>query len=198
MSTERPLYTDTEIVNELTLDNKGVYEYVFRSYYSQLCRFSMKYVREKEATEEIVQDIFLYLWEKRHSLNITQSLKAYLYTATRNRSLNYLKSNLNRVEIRGDLAEDDQPLYVPENDNPDPQELRQTITQAIDMLPPKCRTIFDLSKNAGLTYQEIAEELGISKKTVEAQMSIALKKLRETLRPCWDSIMLMVGFWLNM
>lgn len=197
MSTQRPLYTDAEIVNELALDNKEVFEYVFRTYYSQLCRFSMKFLREKEATEEIVQEIFLYIWKKRHSLNITRSLKAYLYTATRNRSLNYIKSNSSRVEISVELAEEDQLLHVPANDNIDPQELRQFISQAIEMLPPKCRAIFDLSKNAGLTYQEIAEELEISKKTVEAQMSIALKKLRESLKPCWDKIMVILAIWIN-
>ena len=94
MTGQRPLYSDPDIVDQLALDNKEVFEYLFRNYYTQLCRFSMKYVREKEATEEIVQDIFLYLWEKRHSLNIHQSLKAYLYTAVRNRSLNYIKSNI--------------------------------------------------------------------------------------------------------
>ena len=95
------------------------------------------------------------------------------------------------------MAEEDQPFFDPENDNLDPQELRRTISHAIELLPPKCRAIFDLSKNAGLTYQEIAEELEISKKTVEAQMSIALKKLRETLQPCWDKIMMILAFWLN-
>ncbi len=197
MTTQKPLYTDAEIVSELTLDNKEVFEHLFRTYYHQLCRFSMKYVREKEATEEIVQDIFLYLWEKRHSLNITQSLKAYLYTATRNRSLNYIKANISRVEISGDLAEEDQPLYDPQTSQLDPQDLKRIISEAIEMLPPRCRAIFDLSKNAGLTYQEIAEELEISKKTVEAQMSIALKKLRETLKPAWDKIILTLVLWLN-
>ena len=193
MTEERPLYTDSEIVKELALENRDVFEYLFRTYYSQLCRFSMKYVRQKEATEEIVQDIFLYLWEKRHTLNITQSLKAYLYTAVRNRSLNHIKANMNRVEMGGELSEQEQPIYDPQSEALDPQQLRKEITKAIEMLPPKCRAIFDLSKNAGLTYQEIAEELDISKKTVEAQMSIALKKLRQTLQPSWNKIALMLA-----
>jgi len=188
-------WTDQEIVQNLAQDNQEVYEYIFRLYYTPLCRFALKFVREKEITEEIVQEVFIYIWEKRLTIRITQSLKAYLYTAVRNRSINYIKAQMHTMEV-DNLADDQVPFYVESERDLDYQELKQSLAQAMDKLPRKCRMIFDLSRNEGLTYKEIAEALDISKKTVEAQMSIALKKLRESLSKSWDRIALILLFWL--
>jgi len=189
-------YSDAELLRLLTQDNKKAFEYLFHQFYTPLCRFSLKYVRQEEATEEIVQDVFLYIWEKRNIIQIKSSLKAYLFTAVKNRSINYLKAQMDHLEDADSLPESKHPFYQENEDNLDHQELVKFVGLAVDNLPNKCKIIFNLSRNSGLTYQEISEELNISKKTVEAQMSIALKRLRESLSMHWDKIVLILALGL--
>lgn len=166
------------------------FEQLFKTHYTELCRFAYKYVRNKIASEEIVQEVFINIWERKSKLNINSSIKAYLYTATRNRSFNYIKLELPKEQKKTDVNV----LSTFEiNDNEEELligDLKTYINYAIDTLPRKCKAIFVMSRNAGMTYKEIAEELDISIKTVENQIGLALKKLREQLNPIWDKIML--------
>nr|WP_252737320.1 RNA polymerase sigma-70 factor [Reichenbachiella agariperforans] len=175
-------------------DDRAAFEQVFRNYYTELSRFCLKYVRDEFAAEELVQEVFINIWERRHTLSVNTSVKAYLYTAVRNRSFNYLKlqmpKELRKVDVEGvvdlsDVAENREEAWVMD-------ELRVYVQQAIDTLPPKCQTIFNLSRNAGMTYKEIAEELDLSVKTVENQIGHALRKLREQLNPIWDKIIVLI------
>ena len=182
------LYSDTEIIQGLHRGDHQIYEYLFRSHYIALCHFCLKYVREPAIAEEIVQEIFAYLWEKRESIKITSSLKSYLYTAVKNKAINYLKLQLPKELSKEDLTEELASTEKPVEADLSSQEIHQLVQEAIDRLPEKCRIIFNLSRNSGLTYKEIAEELEISVKTVENQMIIALRKLREQLKPVWDKL----------
>lgn len=152
----------------------------------------MKYVRDEQIAEEIVQEVFINIWERRESLTITTSIKSYLFTAIRNRSFNYLKLQLPKEQKKVDL---DGVGFMEEDSREQEMimdELKEYVHSAIESLPNKCRIIFNLSRNAGMTYKEIAEELDISVKTVENQIGLALKKLRENLNPIWDKIMLLL------
>ena len=176
------------LLGQLAKGDHGSYQKLFHTYYSALCRFCVRYVRSREISEEIVQDVFIYLWEKREIINISISFKSYLYTAVRNKSINYLKLQLPKDQIKEDIEN----FEIAGTYNVESQmtfkELSQKVNEAIDLLPKKCRAIFILSRESGHTYKEIAEELGISIKTVETQMVIALRKLREHLSPYWDHL----------
>ncbi|MDX5345987.1 MAG: sigma-70 family RNA polymerase sigma factor, partial [Hymenobacteraceae bacterium] len=94
MAPETALYTADTLTALLAADDAPAFESLFRSYYSGLCHFALKFVRDKETAEELVQDLFVHLWENRHTLQISGSVKSYLFTATRNRAFNYLKSRM--------------------------------------------------------------------------------------------------------
>ena len=163
--------------------NVETYEALFRSQYGAIARYANKIVRNSMVAEEIAQEVFLYIWEKRSQIVITGSLSGYLFSATKNKCINWLKSELPKIQATSDITETDIMEKVSTVDKDREQEIKNLVSQAVAALPTKCREIFVLSRYGGLTYEEIAEELDLSKKTVENQMGIALRKLRETLKP---------------
>ena len=176
---------DLELYRKVKEDNLQSYETLFKRYYQELYRFAYTYLRDQVPSEEMAQEVFLYIWEKRSQIEIKTTLKTYLYSAVKNKCLNYIKYEVPR---KNELEESHLALMItsqPDNED-DSEKLKKYISEAIDQLPTKCGQIFILSRNAGLTYDEIAEEMDISVKTVENQMSIALKKLRESLRPLYE------------
>jgi RNA polymerase sigma-70 factor, ECF subfamily len=195
MASETAIYTADSLTALLAADDAHAFENLFRTYYTELGRFAMKYLRDKETAEELVQDLFVDLWEKRHTLNITGSVKSYLYTATKNRSLNYLKSKLAQLQQLGDDSSELAAHHSNTESLYDQNELEQIIANGIEALPEKCRIIFQLSRHAGLSYAEIAQELNLSPKTVENQMGTALKKLRSYLEVHWDQALPVVVLW---
>ena len=158
--------------------NQPTFEALFKSSFKSLCFFALKYVKDMDVAKEIAQDAFINLWEKRETIDLSKSVKSYLTTTVYNRSLNYLRDNKkfnnNILSIEGLFSNagdyDSDKLVV--------DELNQAIKNAIDELPEKCREVFLLSRNENLKYQQIADKLQISIKTVEAQMSKALQHLR--------------------
>ena len=128
-------------------------------YYPKLVRFAKEFVMSEEDAENITQDVFTDLWEKRESMNHIENMNAYLFRLVRNKSLD-------RFDVY-DISERNQ--------------MENLIRDAINSLPKRCRDIFLLSRMEGLKYREISERLGISVNTVECQMGIALKKLRAKL-----------------
>jgi len=171
---------DEKLLNDLARGDSSAFEKVFKLHYVPLCNYAIKFVRLPEIAEEVVQEVFIYLWEKRRTIQINGSINAYLFRAVRNRSINYLKLQLpkdNNKEALSPVME----VVDPVHDEDNLKELKFKIDKAIDNLPRQCKIIFNLSRNAGLTYAEIAEEMGISIKTVENQISIALKKLKIAL-----------------
>jgi RNA polymerase sigma-70 factor, ECF subfamily len=158
-----------------------LFEQLFNDLYPALCRHSLQLVRISEIAEEIVQEQFVYLWERRDTIHVHTSYKAYLYAAVKNKSIDYLKSkfaNLQFVseELIYDLPTSSNPLQQLEEN-----ELESMVTKVLKSLPEKCYAIFSLSRYGGLTNKQIAENLNISEKTVENQITIALKKIKSQL-----------------
>ena len=175
--TQKP--SDEQLLEQIKQSNESSFDQLFRRYYRMLVITAIKYVVDQFVAEEVVQDLFLNLWQKRKTLSILGKVKTYLLMAVKNRCLNYLKSKFARQEF---VEATDYNLQVVRDEPTDQAEqLRKVIEWAIAQLPEKCRHIFLLSRRAGLSYQEIADELAISKKTVEAQMGIALKRLRHSV-----------------
>lgn len=171
------------------------FELLFRKYYVRLCGFANKFLNDPEEAREIVQDVFLSLWEAREDIRPEDSLNSYLFRLTQNKSINKLRRRL----VESKYTEILQLVYA-ENREISPydsllvNELDNEIITAVGKLPVKCREIFDLSRMEGLRYSEIATMLQISVKTVEAQMSKALKILRFELK---DYLMMLVFFLLT-
>jgi RNA polymerase sigma-70 factor, ECF subfamily len=184
--------TDTELIQQLTTGDVKAFEILFHRYYEKLCRYSYTFINQREVAEEIVSGIFSHIWEKRRDLQITISPKAYLYTAVKNASFNYLKSQFARHPFQYEVNENQFPPVNTPAEEITYQELQTIIQQGIDTLPERCRIIFNLSRNAGLTYEEIAGELNISPKTVKAQMGIALHKLRLYVNRHWGKILVLL------
>ena len=158
------------------------FEKLFRLYNKDLCNLAFNLVRDKDAAKDIVQDVFLKLWKNRGEVSFGEQIKHYLFKATAHTAMNHIRFNKKIIRV-----EDDTMLHnIQASANHQEigyTELELRVRQAIDKLPAKCKTIYLLSRHEGLKYQEIADTLDLSIKTVENQMGIALEKLRQQLKP---------------
>jgi RNA polymerase sigma-70 factor (ECF subfamily) len=172
--------SDLNRIKGLRSGRERAYEQLFADYYKPLSLFALRYVIDLETAKEIVQDLFVALYENRKSLLITNSLKSYLYQSVRNRCLNHLKHiqvdrrHMENLKLNQELSED---LEA----NIEKGELEARIFQIVSDLPPRCQDIFKKSRVKGMKNKEIAEHLDISIRTVETQISNALKILRTKL-----------------
>jgi len=152
-------------------------ETLFRQYYEPLVHYAVRYVNDTHIAENVVSDVFVRMWKNRHKIDFGVNIKTYLFNSVRNYSLNYLKK-----ASREDTYKSKYIAIEYDHDTPESQlfekETQQTIQNAVNELPPKCKEIFCMNRFDGLTYNEIASILDISIKTVETQMSHALKFLR--------------------
>jgi len=181
-------HTDTDIINRLRQDDLKALQHLFDVYYKELVRYSIKFVMNKDIAEEIVQDVFIRIWNNRNTMMPVKSIDAYLFASVKNGSINYLKSKYARIRF---VDLDDSgllPAYQTAEDDIITGELKKALHQAIHSLPPKCKIIFTLSRNAGLSSEEIANQLNISKKTVRTQIGIAIQKIKKNLENQWDNI----------
>ncbi len=182
-----PLYKN-DIINRLKKDDLNALQHLFDFYYKELVRFSIKLVMNKEIAEEIVQDVFIRIWDNRKTIIIGKSIDAYLFASVKNGSINYLKSKYARIRFVDLDDSGDLPVYQTAEDDFITEELKKALYQAVHSLPPKCKIIFNLSRNAELSNEEIARQLNISKKTVQTQIGIAIQKIKHTLKDRWENI----------
>ena len=179
------------IFQRMVEGDKEAFRFFFEKYYTDLCNFVNIYLNDPITTEDIVQDIYVYFWNKKENIRIETSVKSYLLKASKNKSLNYLRDEKARLVIQNKLAEESETSYEIPVISEDNHRLQEIIKKAVESLPEKCREIYILSKEKKLTYNEISNELGISVKTVENQMGNALKKMREFLRPYHDELFIL-------
>lgn len=174
---------------QLGKNDKSAFKNIYKTYYSQIYLYARSFVLNDEIAKELTQDSFLLLWEKRSSLKESTNLKAYLYIVTRNNCINYLKhatAKRNFDEYEQHRTNDLKLNYWALNDEVSEKiiinELLNKIQKAIEQLPPKCRNIFILSRHKNMKNKEIATTLNISIKTVENQMTEALKRIRKQIK----------------
>lgn len=148
----------------------------------------MKYVKDLDEARNLVHEVFITVWEKFDSLPSDTNYRSYLYTAVRNRCLNHLRDTKKHLSI-----EKAEHKMTEESNSMEAAELEREIELAINSLPEKCRMVFEFSRMEGLKYGEIAEKMGISVKTVEAQMSKALTVLRAHLSEFMSLIFIVLG-----
>ncbi len=174
--------SDRELLERLRRGDASAFDAIFRAWYAPLVGTAERMLRDRAVAEELVQDVMLELWRRRETLAPDGSPQAYLFQATRNRVLNHLRHR--RIEQRSEPEVRAESSSPPNADAPlGEEELAVAVQRAVQSLPDRCREVFELSRVHGLKYAEIARELGISVKTVEAQMGKALRTLRERLAP---------------
>ena len=165
-----------------TFDVRDNFDKIYVTYYARMHRFAKEFVVFDEDAENIVQDVFLLLWEKREVLDIQVSLISYLFSLVKNRCLDYLRHQAVADEYKQELSFKLSSLEILNNTFSSDDNIEKVVSDAINKLPERCREIFLKSRLDGKKYKEIADELNISVNTVENQMAIALKKLRLELK----------------
>ena len=169
-------------IEKMKAGDRESFNQVFRHYYSPMVRFCIRYVADADIASEIVQDLFVKLWSNREKISFNTSFESYMLTSVRNSAITYI--NKERAHNEAHLR-----VFSEESDNTDPSEtlqsnnLEESYRQILKDMPDKRREVFLASRYDGLKYSEIAEKLGISQKTVEAQMTAAIKQLKDGLKP---------------
>jgi RNA polymerase sigma-70 factor (family 1) len=157
-------------------DDYAAFERLFNGMYGPLCQFCLRFVLVHEVAEELVSDVFYTIWKNRDRIEVS-SPRSYLFTAVRNRGIDYLRKVRKNVSCSIDQASHLPSTLATSQEMLLENELSEKIEKGIAALPRQCRTIFTMSREQGLKYREIADELQISIKTVETQMGRALKHL---------------------
>ena len=168
-------FSESECLCQLKLGDEQAFDALFRHYSALVYRFSYSYLKSRVEAEEIVQDCFLKIWERRHELREDISLKGYLFTTAHHAVLNLLRRSKHQLRFQTHLAA---LRPVTATNGAEYSEIEALYQAALEKLPPKRRQIFVLSRQQGLSYSEIAQQLNLSAKTVEAQITQALKFLR--------------------
>jgi RNA polymerase sigma-70 factor, ECF subfamily len=165
-------------------DNRMIipFEEMFRTYFSSLCYFARKYVKDPDTCKEIVHTVFVNIWEKRDEFDFNKPAKSYLFTAVYNRCMNHLRDQKKFVDNASEDFTMIQDVGSLQSEYMEAAELEDKIWKVINSLPEGCRKVFILNRFEGKKYAEIADDLNISVKTIETQMSKALKTLRDQLK----------------
>ncbi len=171
------------IIEGLRSGRESAYRQLFEQYYQKLVVFACKYLEDLESARDIVQEFYLYLYESRHSISIQTSLKSYLYSAVKNRCLNQVKHEQVKEKHRN-MSRSEANVSGPDLEEiMDAVELEARVYEIVSKLPEKCRQIYIMSRVDGKRNREIADELNLSIRTVETQISKALKSLKNSLLP---------------
>ena len=186
-------FDDKTAINALRKGDKKVFDALFRAYYAPLCNYACAMTDgDMDAAEDIVQERFFKLWEKRADLTINYSIKSYLYKMVYNACLNRIRSEKTQSKYKAHnatfLAEN--PVYQLDTTS----EIQTNVFKALAVLPEQCRRVFELNRFEELKYREIAEQLNISIKTVEKHIGKALRILREELA---GYLVLLIVFIIN-
>lgn len=170
-------------IENIQKGDERAFEILFKKYYLPLTRFVWRYVNSKAIAEELIQELFTILWEKRDELDMDtkKSIRAYLYKSAKNLALNQRKHSKIKDKYASEWVEQKENPEIYFRDEYREERIRKAIAKAIEELPPRGKMTYKLHRYDGLTYEEIADVMDVSVKTVESQMTRTLKTLRERL-----------------
>jgi RNA polymerase sigma-70 factor (ECF subfamily) len=175
-------YTDIQLVDNIRRGDSKSFELLFNQYADSLVRYATTILKDQDEAEDIVQQLFVGVWTKKESLEVNSSIKSYLYRSVHNSSLNKIKQQTVKEGYAEYFTYVNDGMAAAASVEMDRKETDALIRKAIDELPEQCRLVFQMSRFEHLKYQQIADQLGISIKTVENQMGKALKHMRERLK----------------
>jgi RNA polymerase sigma-70 factor (ECF subfamily) len=175
------MHSDSEIIGRIRQGDKQEFEKLFRSSYVSLVKYAKTLIRDHDASEEIVQDLFFRLWQDRQNLRIESSLNGYLFRSVHNRALHYIEHQKVVSRHAGEMIAGAELTSEPVTEAIYYHELQARVARVLERLPERCRMIFRMNRFEGLKYNEIADKLAVSLKTVEADMGKALKEFRKAL-----------------
>jgi RNA polymerase sigma-70 factor (ECF subfamily) len=189
-------------ITNIKLGDQEAFRLIYKEFYIGLCIHANRFLHKKESAEEIVQEVFLRFWERRESIDIQETIGAYLFQSVRNACLNHLKHLQVEQKFQQevtDMLKEAEDFYTITQENGQSiylaRELEHHINTAIEGLPEQCREIFKMSRFDGFRNQEIADKKGITIHTVQKQISIALEKLRVVLTPYLKIITPFLTIW---
>lgn len=190
---------DSEALLLMADGDLAAYRFLFDNHFPDLCNFLLIYLHSKELSEEVALEIFTYIWEKRETLTIKATFKSFLFASAKNKAISHYRKTQKTVFTS---LESDEHLLSDlsvSHEFMENNELRELIDAAIDKLPEKSRQIYQMAWEENLSHKEIAEQLGITAKTVENHVGIALRKLRESLKPYYKQIFMLwvIQFFLD-
>lgn len=181
--------SDADLVVRIQAGDERAFEALFRAHAGALCRLAYHYLQSTALAEEVVQDVLLRVWERRATLVVRESLRAYLHAAVRNRALDAIKATRSaaRTHAAGQAADDQSAVGMGEaarspSEDVERQELAVALRNAVGRLPEQCRLVFILRWESHLSYAEVAEVLHISVKAVERRRQRGLERLAKSLR----------------
>lgn len=192
MSHPQHLRHEEDWVSRIRTGDSDAFEALFRAYYPALCVFVEGYLGSADATRELVQDLFVRIWENRRDWLVRGSVGSYLYTAARNQALNQLRNETTRRRLTnprrwpGNPPGMGQPV-ASADERVESRELESAVREAVAGLPERYRRVFELRSQHGLTHAEIARVLNLPVKTVQTQSRRALERLRSLLAPFFDA-----------
>ena len=179
---------DPTLLEQIAAGGEAAFRQVYTHFFPRLYQFAFAMIKTREPAEEIVEDVFVRIWQKRETTPAIRNLRVYLYTATKNAALNYLSQKARQnitepfdhldIDLDGSAGSPEQLLIT--------AEIHRKIQLAVESLPPRCKMIFKLVREDGLKYREIAEILNISVNTIDAQMAIAVKKITLAIKADFD------------
>lgn len=179
-----------------TTDSSVLFERVFKEHFKSLHAYAGSILRDSDEAEEVVQNVFYKLWEKKEKIDEIQSVQAYLYRSVYNECMNFVKHEKVKQNYEAHAVHHGN-IASSAVDNAETKELEERIGNALNDLPEQCRTIFQMSRFEELKYREIADKLGLSVKTIENQMGKALKILRTKLADYINVVWLLLITLLN-
>ena len=171
-----------KILIELAKDNDSSLEELFNYYYPRLFNFSKSFLKLEDGINDILQEVFVKIWQKRKNISSSATFNSYIFTITRNLLLNELRSRLNSENIKEEVQKISIASEYSSMEQMEYSELKEKVDHIIDELPERQKEIFILSRTEGLSHKEIAEKLGIKTKTVEYHIALAVKSLKEKLK----------------
>lgn len=179
---------DEQAILRLTAGDLSAFRYLFARHFTDLCNFLNIYLHSREFSEAIALELFEFIWENRETLVFRVSFKSFLFSSARNRAISHFRKEHRKVFTTLEYSESTLPDESASQNFMEQKELRSILESAILKLPEQSRKIFLMAREEGLSHKEIAVKLGITSKTVENHVGIALRKLRESLRPYYRQI----------